>query len=237
MLVVNNLKKTYDGKKYVVDNVNLEIENGQIFAFVGHNGAGKTTTIKSIVGILDFEQGEISLNGLNLKDDETTFKKQIAYIPDNPNLYENLTGIAYLNFISDIYDLNKAEVKEDILKYADDFEIRGRLSDQIKSYSHGMKQKLALISAFIRKPKLLILDEPFVGLDPSAAFKTKEMMRNLTRSGSIIFFSTHILEVAEKLCDRVAIIKDGKIVVEGKMNEVKGDKSLENVFLELLDNE
>lgn len=237
MLIVNNLKKTYDGKKYVVDNVNLEIENGQIFAFVGHNGAGKTTTIKSIVGILDFEQGEISLNGLNLKDDETTFKKQIAYIPDNPNLYENLTGIAYLNFISDIYDLNKAEVKEDILKYADDFEIRGRLSDQIKSYSHGMKQKLALISAFIRKPKLLILDEPFVGLDPSAAFKTKEMMRNLTRSGSIIFFSTHILEVAEKLCDRVAIIKDGKIVVEGKMNEVKGDKSLENVFLELLDNE
>lgn len=237
MLIVNNLKKTYDGKKYVVDNVNLEIENGQIFAFVGHNGAGKTTTIKSIVGILDFEQGEISLNGLNLKDDETTFKKQIAYIPDNPNLYENLTGIAYLNFISDIYDLNKAEVKEDILKYADDFEIRGRLSDQIKSYSHGMKQKLALISAFIRKPKLLILDEPFVGLDPSAAFKTKEMMKNLTRSGSIIFFSTHILEVAEKLCDRVAIIKDGKIVVEGKMNEVKGDKSLENVFLELLDNE
>lgn len=237
MLIVNNLKKTYDGKKYVVDNVNLEIENGQIFAFVGHNGAGKTTTIKSIVGILDFEQGEISLNGLNLKDDETTFKKQIAYIPDNPNLYENLTGIAYLNFISDIYDLNKAEVKEDILKYADEFEIRGRLSDQIKSYSHGMKQKLALISAFIRKPKLLILDEPFVGLDPSAAFKTKEMMRNLTRSGSIIFFSTHILEVAEKLCDRVAIIKDGKIVVEGKMNEVKGDKSLENVFLELLDNE
>lgn len=237
MLIVNNLKKTYDGKKYVVDNVNLEIENGQIFAFVGHNGAGKTTTIKSIVGILDFEQGEISLNGLNLKDDETTFKKQIAYIPDNPNLYENLTGIAYLNFISDIYDLNKAEVKEDILKYADEFEIRGRLSDQIKSYSHGMKQKLALISAFIRKPKLLILDEPFVGLDPSAAFKTKEMMKNLTRSGSIIFFSTHILEVAEKLCDRVAIIKDGKIVVEGKMNEVKGDKSLENVFLELLDNE
>src|SRR5690554_454610 len=237
MLIVNNLKKTYDGKKYVVDNVNLEIENGQIFAFVGHNGAGKTTTIKSIVGILDFEQGEISLNGLNLKDDETTFKKQIAYIPDNPNLYENLTGIAYLNFISDIYDLNKAEVKEDILKYADDFEIRGRLSDQIKSYSHGMKQKLALISAFIRKPKLLILDEPFVGLDPSAAFKTKEMMKNLTRSGSIIFFSTHILEDAEKLCDRVAIIKDGKIVVEGKMNEVKGDKSLENVFLELLDNE
>ncbi|HHT98997.1 MAG TPA: ABC transporter ATP-binding protein [Acholeplasma sp.] len=237
MLIVNNLKKTYDGKKYVVDNVNLEIENGQIFAFVGHNGAGKTTTIKSIVGILDFEQGEISLNGLNLKDDETTFKKQIAYIPDNPNLYENLTGIAYLNFISDIYDLNKAEVKEDILKYADDFEIRGRLSDQIKSYSHGMKQKLALISAFIRKPKLLILDEPFVGLDPSAAFKTKEMMKNLTRSGSIIFFSTHILEVAEKLCDHVAIIKDGKIVVEGKMNEVKGDKSLENVFLELLDNE
>lgn len=237
MLIVNNLKKTYDGKKYVVDNVNLEIENGQIFAFVGHNGAGKTTTIKSIVGILDFEQGEISLNGLNLKDDETTYKKQIAYIPDNPNLYENLTGIAYLNFISDIYDLNKAEVKEDILKYADDFEIRGRLSDQIKSYSHGMKQKLALISAFIRKPKLLILDEPFVGLDPSAAFKTKEMMKNLTRSGSIIFFSTHILEVAEKLCDHVAIIKDGKIVVEGKMNEVKGDKSLENVFLELLDNE
>lgn len=237
MLIVNNLKKTYDGKKYVVDNVNLEIENGQIFAFVGHNGAGKTTTIKSIVGILDFEQGEISLNGLNLKDDETTYKKQIAYIPDNPNLYENLTGIAYLNFISDIYDLNKAEVKEDILKYADEFEIRGRLSDQIKSYSHGMKQKLALISAFIRKPKLLILDEPFVGLDPSAAFKTKEMMKNLTRSGSIIFFSTHILEVAEKLCDRVAIIKDGKIVVEGKMNEVKGDKSLENVFLELLDNE
>lgn len=237
MLIVNNLKKTYDGKKYVVDNVNLEIENGQIFAFVGHNGAGKTTTIKSIVGILDFEQGEISLNGLNLKDDETTYKKQIAYIPDNPNLYENLTGIAYLNFISNIYDLNKAEVKEDILKYADDFEIRGRLSDQIKSYSHGMKQKLALISAFIRKPKLLILDEPFVGLDPSAAFKTKEMMKNLTRSGSIIFFSTHILEVAEKLCDRVAIIKDGKIVVEGKMNEVKGDKSLENVFLELLDNE
>lgn len=237
MLIVNNLKKTYDGKKYVVDNVNLEIENGQIFAFVGHNGAGKTTTIKSIVGILDFEQGEISLNGLNLKDDETTYKKQIAYIPDNPNLYENLTGIAYLNFISDIYDLNKAEVKEDILKYADEFEIRGRLSDQIKSYSHGMKQKLALISAFIRKPKLLILDEPFVGLDPSAAFKTKEIMKNLTRSGSIIFFSTHILEVAEKLCDRVAIIKDGKIVVEGKMNEVKGDKSLENVFLELLDNE
>lgn len=237
MLKISNLSKTYDQKKFVVENLNLEVNKGEIFAFIGHNGAGKTTTIKSIVGLLPYEKGEITLNDLHLNDDPIAYKKQIAYIPDNPDLYENLKGIEYLDFIAAIYGIETEEKKEGIIKYASMFEIKDRLSDLIKSYSHGMKQKLALISAFIRKPRLLILDEPFVGLDPSAAFKTKEVMKKMASEGTIIFFSTHVLEVAEKLCDRVAIIKDGKLVKYGTMEDVKGDKSLESVFLELVDHE
>lgn len=233
MLKIEKLTKIYQKGKKAVDEVSLEIKDGEIFGFIGHNGAGKTTTLKCCVGILKFEEGEITLNGLSIEKNPVEFKKLIAYIPDNPDLYEQLTGIQYLNFISDIYEIDGRSDR--IEKYSDVFGIKDVLGNMISSYSHGMKQKLALISAIIRKPKLLILDEPFVGLDPKASFQIKEIMKEMCKEGTSIFFSTHVLEVAEKICDRVAIIKDGKIVACGAMDEIKGDKSLEAVFMELID--
>lgn len=237
MLKIKNFSKSYKGSKKAVDNISLNVEEGEIFAFIGHNGAGKTTTIKSVVGIIDFEEGEILIDGISIKDKPLECKKKIAYIPDNPDLYENLTGIQYLNFIADIYFVDKKEREILIGKYSNMFELTKGLGDQISSYSHGMKQKLAIISALIHEPKLLILDEPFVGLDPKAAHTLKEIMKALCKGGVAIFFSTHVLEVAEKLCDKVAIINSGKIIASGKMEEVKGDSSLEDVFMELIDNE
>lgn len=231
MLKIKKLSKSY-GSKLAVSDLNLEINEGEIFAFLGHNGAGKTTTIKCIVGILDSEEGTICLNGVSIKENPMEFKKMVAYIPDNPDLYDALTGIQFLNFVGDVYNIDKKERLEEIKKYADIFELTSSLGDIISSYSHGMKQKLALISAFIRKPKLLILDEPFVGLDPKASFKVKEIMKEMCENGTMVFFSTHVLEVAEKLCDKVAIIKNGKIIIAGTMDEVKGTSTLEEVFLE-----
>lgn len=233
MLEITGLTKTYPGGKKALTDVNLSIDDGEIFGFIGHNGAGKTTTIKSVVGILTYDSGRILVNGMDIKEKPMECKQITAYIPDNPDLYEMLTGIQYLNFISDIYKIDKNKRTELITKYADMFEITKNLGDVISTYSHGMKQKLALISALIRNPKLLILDEPFVGLDPKAAFLVKETMKDLCKNGTSIFFSTHVLEVAEKLCDKIAIIKDGKIIATGTVEEVKGDKSLEDVFLEL----
>lgn len=233
MLEITGLTKTYPGGKKALTDVNLSIADGEIFGFIGHNGAGKTTTIKSVVGILTYDSGRILVNGMDIKEKPMECKQITAYIPDNPDLYEMLTGIQYLNFISDIYKIDKNKRTEIITKYADMFEITKNLGDVISTYSHGMKQKLALISALIRNPKLLILDEPFVGLDPKAAFLVKETMKDLCKNGTSIFFSTHVLEVAEKLCDKIAIIKDGKIIATGTVEEVKGDKSLEDVFLEL----
>lgn len=232
MLIIKNLSKSYIKTKKAVDNLSLNIKPGEIFGFIGHNGAGKTTTIKSIVGILDFEEGEIFIDGHSIKEEPIYCKSVIAYIPDNPDLYEQLTGIQYLNFICDIYKVSKEQRNEDIKKYSVMFEIEHNLGDLISSYSHGMKQKLALISALARRPKLLVLDEPFVGLDPKASFSVKTIMKEMCEKGSSIFFSTHVLEVAEKLCDKVAIIKSGKIIAQGTMDLVKGDKSLEDVFLE-----
>lgn len=237
MLEIRGLEKTYGGTKKAVNNVNLEIKDGEIFGFIGHNGAGKTTTIKCVVGILPFEKGEIYIDGMNIKEHPLKCKMVTAYIPDNPDLYELLTGIQYLNFICDLYDIGSSDRKERIDKYASLFGLSSNLGDLIQSYSHGMKQKLALISALVRKPKLLILDEPFVGLDPKAAHEVKEVMKEMCQEGTSIFFSTHVLEVAEKLCDKVAIINEGEIVTTGTMEEVKGDKSLEDVFLELEDHE
>lgn len=233
MLEITGLTKTYPGGKKALTDVNLSIADGEIFGFIGHNGAGKTTTIKSVVGILTYDSGRILVNGMDIKEKPMECKQITAYIPDNPDLYEMLTGIQYLNFISDIYKIDRNKRTELITKYADMFEITKNLGDVISTYSHGMKQKLALISALIRNPKLLILDEPFVGLDPKAAFLVKETMKDLCKNGTSIFFSTHVLEVAEKLCDKIAIIKDGKIIATGTVEEVKGDKSLEDVFLEL----
>ncbi len=237
MLTIKNLTKVYRGGKKAVDNLSLTVADGDIFGFIGHNGAGKTTTIKAVVGIHDFDEGEIEINGISVKSDPVGCKKITAYIPDNPDLYEHLTGIQYLNFIGDIFEVEKGEREAAIKKYADALEITGDLGNVISSYSHGMKQKLALISALMHSPKLLVLDEPFVGLDPKAAFTLKGLMRELTQSGSAIFFSTHVLEVAEKLCDKIAIIKQGKLIKHGTMEEVKGDSSLEDVFLELTSNE
>lgn len=236
MLEIKNFSKLYGNKKVVKD-LNLEVRDGEIFGFVGHNGAGKTTTIKSVVGILDFEEGDILINNKSIKEQPIECKKEIAYIPDNPDIYENLTGIQYLNFIADIFEINTTERKEAIEKYSKAFEIYDNLQDVISSYSHGMKQKLVIISALIHNPKLLILDEPFVGLDPKAAFTLKEYMKELTKSGCSIFFSSHVLEVVEKLCDRIGIIKNGELVVCGTVDEVKGNESLEEVFLELIKNE
>lgn len=232
MLVINHLTKSYEDKK-AVDDLNLHIQKGEIYGFIGHNGAGKTTTLKSVVGILDFDEGEILIDGISIKEDPMTCKKNIAYIPDNPDLYEFMTGIQYLNFIADIFNIDSNNRKQIIEKLAEEFEIKDNLVQPITSYSHGMKQKLAIISAWVHSPKLIIMDEPFVGLDPKAAHTLKEMMREVCDNGGAIFFSTHVLEVAEKLCDKVAIIKQGKLIKSGTMEEVKGDKSLENVFLEL----
>ena len=232
MLNISHLTKTYGDKK-AVDDLSLHIAPGEIYGFIGHNGAGKTTTIKSVVGILQFDEGEITIDGTSLKDDPIACKKKIAYIPDNPDLYEFMSGIKYLNFIADIFGVGAEERQERIKKYADMFELTEDLAQPISAYSHGMKQKLAIIAAWIHNPKLIIMDEPFVGLDPKASFLLKEMMRDVCAAGGAIFFSTHVLEVAEKLCDKVAIIKGGKLIRSGTMESVKGDDSLEEVFLEL----
>lgn len=234
MLKINNLTKTYGDKK-AVDNLTLHIQPGEIYGFIGHNGAGKTTTLKSIVGILQFDEGEILVDGMSVKSNPLDCKKIISYIPDNPDLYEFMTGIKYLNFVADIFGVPAAERLEKIDKYAEMFEIKKDLANAISSYSHGMKQKLAVISALIHSPKLVIMDEPFVGLDPKASHILKGIMREICDNGGAIFFSTHVLEVAEKLCDKVAIIKNGQLVKCGTMEEVKGDESLESVFLELED--
>ena len=223
MLQIVNFSKAYKSGKKAVDNISLNVNSGEIFAFIGHNGAGKTTTIKSIVGILEFEEGDILIDGISIKKEPLECKKKIAYIPDNPDIYESLTGIQYLNFIADIFNVSKSDRESLIKFYADKFEITNFLGDLISSYSHGMKQKLVIISALIHKPKLLVLDEPFVGLDPKASHLLKEEMKKLCSEGVAIFFSTHVLEVAEKLCDKVAIIKNGLIVTQGKMKDVKGD--------------
>ena len=234
MLKIEHLTKTF-GEKKAVDDLSLHIAPGEIYGFIGHNGAGKTTTLKSVVGIQNFDEGEITICGTSIKADPLTCKKQIAYIPDNPDLYEYMTGIKYLNFIADIFGIGSTERMERIHKYADIFELTADLAQPIASYSHGMKQKLAIISAWIHDPKLIIMDEPFVGLDPKAAHLLKGMMREVCDNGGAIFFSTHVLEVAEKLCDKVAIIKAGKLIRSGTMEEVKGEDSLEEVFLELED--
>ena len=232
MLKIEHLTKRY-GEKKAVDDLSLHIAPGEIYGFIGHNGAGKTTTIKSCAGILQFEQGEIYVDGKSVKADPLGCKQRLAYIPDNPDLYEFLSGIKYLNFVADIFGVSKADREARIEKYADLFELTGDLAQPISAYSHGMKQKLAIISALMHKPKLLLMDEPFVGLDPIAAHQLKGIMRELCDEGGAIFFSTHVLEVAEKLCDKVAIIKGGKLLKSGPMEQVKGDASLENVFLEL----
>ena len=232
MLSISHLTKKY-GDKLAVDDLSLEINSGEIYGFIGHNGAGKTTTIKAVVGILGFENGEISIDGLSIKDDPIACKKKIAYIPDNPDLFDYMSGIKYLNFSADVFGVSAEDRQERIRKYADAFELTDDLAQPINAYSHGMKQKLAIISAWIHQPRLIIMDEPFVGLDPKASHLLKEMMREHCDRGGAIFFSTHVLEVAEKLCDKVAIIKQGKLVKVGTMEEVKGDDSLEEVFLEL----
>lgn len=234
MLSVKNFSKAYKKGKKVVDNISFDVNKGDIFGFIGHNGAGKTTTIKSIVGILEFSEGKITLDGLSIKENPIEYKKEIAYIPDNPDLYESLTGIQYLSFIADIYEVKKEERERMIKKYGDAFELTKSLGGLISSYSHGMKQKLAIISALIHKPKLLILDEPFVGLDPKASHTLKEIMKELCNEGHAIFFSTHVLEVAEKLCTKISIIKEGKIVAEGKTEDLIGDSSLEDIFMGLI---
>ncbi len=237
MLKINNLSKIYKTGKKAVDNLSLEVKPGDIFGFIGHNGAGKTTTIKCVTGLLEFTEGEILVNGKSIKTQDIECKREMAYIPDNPDLYENMTGIQYLNFVSDIFGISKKEREQSIKKYSDAFELTSSLGDIISAYSHGMKQKLALISSFIHKPKLLVLDEPFVGLDPVASHLLKGYMKELCDQGGAIFFSTHVLEVAEKLCNKIAIIKGGKLIACGNTDEVRGDNSLEQLFLELIDHE
>lgn len=232
MLRIENLTKTY-GEKKAVDNLSLHIAPGEIYGFIGHNGAGKTTTLKAVVGILQFDKGEVFIKGESIRKNPLACKQKIAYIPDNPDLYEFMTGIKFLNFIADIFGVTEEKRQERIRKYADLFEMTENLAQPIASYSHGMKQKLAIISAWIHEPKLIIMDEPFVGLDPKAAHILKQMMREICDEGGAIFFSTHVLEVAEKLCDKVAIIRNGQLIQSGTMQEVKGDDSLEEVFLEL----
>ena len=237
MIEIKNVSKTYNGTKKALDTINLTISSGEIFAFIGHNGAGKTTMIKSIVGILEFEEGDILIDGKSIKTNEIECKMKMAYIPDNPDLYEHLKGIDYLNFIADIYKVSKKDREERIKEYAEKFSIMDNLGDAISSYSHGMKQKLAIISALIHEPKLLVLDEPFVGLDPVASHTLKEIMKKMCKNGTAIFFSTHVLEVAEKLCNKIAIIKDGEIIEQGKMKDIIKNKSLEDIFMELVENE
>ena len=234
MLSIQNLTKTY-GDKCAVDHLSLHIAPGEIYGFIGHNGAGKTTTLKSVAGILTFDEGEIFIGGVSVKADPLACKRQLAYIPDNPDLYEFMTGIQFLNFIADIFGVSAADRQERIRKYADIFELTADLAQPIAAYSHGMKQKLAIISAWMHQPRLILMDEPFVGLDPKASHLLKGMMREVCDQGGAIFFSTHVLEVAEKLCDKVAIIKGGRLIRSGTMEEVRGDDSLEEVFLELED--
>ena len=233
MIEIKNFSKIYNNEKKAVNNISLTVNDGEIFAFIGHNGAGKTTTLKSIAGILDFEEGDILINGKSIKKEPIACKMQMAYVPDNPDLYENMKAIDFINFICDMYEVNKKQRKEKIEKYVALFEMQNKINDEISSFSHGMKQKVALIAALAHNPQVLIMDEPFVGLDPKAVFDMKEIMKEMCKEGKTIFFSTHILEVAEKLCSRVAIIKQGKIVKIGNMEEVKGDESLERVFLEI----
>ena len=232
MLKIEHLTKKY-GEKAAVDDLSLHIQPGEIYGFIGHNGAGKTTAIKSCCGILPIEEGEIYVAGKSVKKEPVACKKEIAYIPDNPDMYEYMSGIKYLNFIADIFSVSKTDRELRIRKYADIFNLTEDLAQPISAYSHGMKQKLAIISAWLHAPRLIIMDEPFVGLDPTASFKLKEMMREHCAGGGSIFFSTHVLEVAEKLCHKVAIIKDGRLIISGSMDEVKGDTSLEDVFLDL----
>ena len=233
MIEIKNVSKTYNGKTNAIDNINFNVNDGEIFAFIGHNGAGKTTLIKSIVGIHDFNEGDILINGKSIKTDTIACKKEMAYVPDNPELYEKMRAIDFINFMCDMYEIDQETREKNIKKYAKMFDIENKLTDTIDSFSHGMKQKIALISALAHDPKVLIMDEPFVGLDPKAVFDIKEVMNEMIKEGKTVFFSTHILDVAEKLCSRVAIIKQGKLVKVGTMKEVKGDKSLEKVFLEL----
>ena len=235
MIEIKNVSKTYDGVKKALNDVSFSVKDGEIFAFIGHNGAGKTTMIKSIIGILDFQEGDILINNKSIKKDPIACKLDMAYVPDNPDLYENMKAIDFINFVLDMYDVPSDTRKEKIEKYAKLFELEDKLTDDIASFSHGMKQKVALIAALAHDPKVLIMDEPFVGLDPKAVYDIKEIMKQLAKDGKTIFFSTHILDVAEKLCGRVAIIKNGQIVKIGKMNDIKGDESLEQVFLELGD--
>ncbi|HCL01837.1 MAG TPA: ABC transporter ATP-binding protein [Lachnoclostridium phytofermentans] len=235
MLTIKNYSKIYKGNKKAVDNLSLTVEAGDIYGFIGHNGAGKTTTLRAVVGVLDFEEGDILIDGVSITKDPVGCKKKMAYIPDNPDLYEHLTGIAYLNFIGDLFEVEKKERENRIKMYGDMFEITGNFGDAIASYSHGMKQKLAIISALIHEPKLMILDEPFVGLDPKAAHQLKQVMAQMCQNGSAIFFSTHVLEVAEKMCNKIAIIKGGKLIASGTTSEVKGNQSLEEVFMELIE--
>ena len=232
MLKIEHLTKKYGDTK-AVDDLSLHIRPGEIYGFIGHNGAGKTTTLKNVVGILEFNDGTITIDGKSIKENPLECKKAIAYIPDNPDLYDYMTGIKYLNFIADVFEIDSEIRKERIEKYAAAFELSGNLASPISAYSHGMKQKLAIIAAWIHNPKLILMDEPFVGLDPKASHILKEMMHEHCQNGGAIFFSTHVLEVAEKLCDKVAIIKNGKLIKSGTMEEVKGDESLEEVFLEL----
>lgn len=235
ILKIQNFSKIYKGNKRAVDHLDLSVEAGDIYGFIGHNGAGKTTTLRAIAGVLDFEEGEIFIDQKSIRDNPVACKQVMSYIPDNPDLYEHLSGIQYLNFIADLFGVSKKERLEQISNYADAFELTKNLGDSIGSYSHGMKQKLAVISALIHKPKLMLLDEPFVGLDPKAAHLLKGFMAQLCEQGSAIFFSTHVLEVAEKLCNKIAVIKGGHLIAKGTTKEVKGNQSLEEVFMELIE--
>lgn len=235
VLDIQGYTKSYGGSKKAADNVTLSVEAGDIYGFIGHNGAGKSTTIRAVVGVLDFTEGNIYIDGHSVKEESMACKRVTAYIPDNPDLYENLTGIQYLNFIADVFDIDEATRAERIQKYGDMFEITEALGDLISSYSHGMKQKVAIISALIHEPKLMVLDEPFVGLDPKASFTLKQIMHEMCERGAAVFFSTHVLDVAEKLCNKVAIIKQGKIIAAGTMEELTQGQSLEEVFLEVED--
>ena len=235
MLNIKNYTKIYAGDKKACDNVNICVESGDVFGFIGHNGAGKSTTIRAVVGVLDFTEGEILVDGHSVKAEPMECKRITAYIPDNPDIYENLTGIQYLNFVADAYGIGSEERSDSIKKYGDLFEITDDLGDLISSYSHGMKQKVAIIGALIHNPKLLVLDEPFVGLDPKATLTLKNIMHDMCQKGSAVFFSTHVLDVAEKLCNKIAIIRGGKIIASGITEQLLGDKSLEDVFLEVVD--
>ena len=236
MLEIKNLSKTYKGGKKAVDSLSLTVESGDIYGFIGHNGAGKTSTIKCVVGIHDFEEGEILIDGVSVKENPLLCKQKIAYVPDNPDLYEYLTGIQYLNFVADIFGISKKDREERIQKEADMFELTEALGDLISSYSHGMKQKLALIGALIHEPRLLVLDEPFVGLDPQATFLLKNRMHELCKQGTAVFFSTHVLDVAERLCNKVAIIRQGQLIAAGTTEELTKGKTLESVFMEVINN-